>query len=223
MSSTISSFLTGLIIVLILHYSIKHYLLYLQSNKNSTKRVRFNLNPTIRYIKNNKQSRKNNNLFDISKKTVKTVESENTSEEIANKTDLKSELLNYVKTYNPSSNNKELEVLLEQENNYSETKLNNNSEDNLSSFFQINNNDTYQFVEAPTCQDDQILDELPTKIDSFSKEPIFTEENGSENTLSKDRWKYANEKVMNGGKDINNIHAYDNFNMSDNFAQFDAS
>ena len=64
------------------------------------------------------------------------------------------------------------------------------------------------------------MDELPVKLDIFSKDPVFKEEVGSENTLSKDRWKYANEKIINGGIENGDVKAYDNFNMSDNFAMF---
>lgn len=206
MSQSIIPFFTGMISILIIHFCIKHYLLYLPNTVliNSPKRVRFNERPDIRLI--------DNILTREEVSEEEQIENNNENENgnlIRKSANLKSELLQFVKDYEKTNDNNDT-ILLDGDN----------EDDDLSKFFQINNNDTYDFKGALTCQDDQILDELPQKLDKFSKEPVFTEEEASEPVLSKERWKYANENTMNGGEQGDNIKAFDNFNMNDNFAMF---
>ncbi len=212
MSSTISPFFTGMVIVLIIHFTIKHYLLYIP-NTPKRKRVRFNNTPEIKEIPNvpshssdsylkPMDTRLNNDKHDLEKP----------EQPIS----IKSELLQYVKDYGKNSKSSEDSISYEEDS----LLTNEEEDDDLSRYFQITNNDNYVFTETPTSKDDEVLDELPVELDKFSKDPAFTEEIGSENTLSKDRWKYANEKIINGGCQGGDVKAYDNFNMSDNFAMF---
>ena len=214
MSSTVSPFFTGMVIVLIIHFSIKHYLLYIP-NQRKIKRVRFNTIPEINEIPNI-TSRDQGYLKSIDTRFSEDSEITKKPEDTIN---VKSELLQYVKDYGENSSSEQNNLIYESDG---EDNINVGEDDNddLSKYFQIANNDNYVFTETPTSKDDEVLDELPIKLDVFSKDPVFKEEVGSENTLSKDRWKYANEKTINGGIENGDVKAYDNFNMSDNFAMF---
>ncbi len=233
MLSIISFFITALIVVLIIHFLIKHYLLYLPSSSDSSKkRVRFNLTPEVNNYQEEEQIRqetedylKPRNTRFLDTEEMEEMQEMEEMEEMAEMEEaakcykegnnVKSELLQFVKDYDKKHSYQNAENSGGQE----ECDHDERDDDDLSQFFQINNNDKYAFTATPTCQNDEVLDELPAKLDNFSKDPAFSEETGSENVLSKDRWKYANEKVMNGGQK-DGIQAYDNFNMTENFAVF---
>ena len=226
MFSILSFFITALIVVLIIHFLIKHYLLYLPSpNQNQTtssrkKQVRFNLQPEINNYQEEEQIRLDTDQYlrPINSRHLE-MEEEETSDELLTGSEIdysketknvKSELLQFVKDYDKTSHIPCQPL---------GCQPNHNDGDDLSQFFQISNNHKYLFTEAPTCQNDQVLDELPAKLDKFSKDPVFSEETSTELVLTKDRWKYANEKIMNGGEK-DGIQAYDNFNSGENFAMF---
>ena len=84
----------------------------------------------------------------------------------------------------------------------------------------MDNEQKYVFEETPTKLIDRNMSELPSELDEFSKEAVFTEDNADTCSLSRDQWKYANERTMNGGPVLDGVQGFDNFLKNDNFAVF---
>ena len=219
------SFITGMVIVLILHFIIKHCLLW----KNN-KRVRFNLNNELNDY--SKQNMGNSYQIDSSDNRLdENISDENIFDE--NISDENDDLTTYIKhVVNDKKQNNNLNVkdeLLKYVNNYTISSDDSNECDyeltdeikgeDLSHFFQINNKDEYTFNETPTNEALQ-MNKLPTKIDIFSKEPIHTDDANNETFIQQDKWKYMKESPMNGGDVMINIKGYDSLGNSDTFATF---
>lgn len=109
MYSAFSSFFIAIIIILIIHFLIKHYLLYLP--KISSKKVRFNPNLEIKYFSDESESESESVNENKNKNIIPKSKNKKVSNKSNDSVKLKSELLQYVKSYEKSVNNKEEPIL----------------------------------------------------------------------------------------------------------------
>jgi hypothetical protein len=199
MLSGFRTFFFAIITVLIIHFMIKHYLLY------SFPLV--SISPPVSHVPKLRTDR-----TDRSSKSVRfsdQVEILNEAE-IPKEIDLKSELLNYVQQYQETPDSKPSDSVssVADMDNY----------DELSKFFDISNDDNYIFEETPTTERDLGLESVTMTTDKFSKNTVDINQAASENTISKNQWGYSNERVMNGATMFGDVMGFDSYNMDDNFA-----
>ena len=204
MISGLRTFFFAMVVILIIHFMIQHYLLYMipqtpsvgKKGRRRQRSVRFS--EEIQVLGNNGE--------DSSPKASSQVTVEAEPKEI----DLKSELLNYVQQYQETAQPEDSTV----DGNDSEM----DEYDELSQFFALSNNDKYVFQETPTSEDDLRMDALPLETDKFSKDALETTDCANEKTLSKNQWSYSNERVMNGANMFGEVTGFDSYNMGENFA-----
>jgi hypothetical protein len=199
--STFQSFFLGLVMVLILHFAIKHYLLYLPPKRHSSK--------TVKKDRNDKKVRfhEEHTVHEL------TDNDDNEDKQDTQSIDLKHELLKYAQQFSTSTESEDPFSELDNIDETSET-------DGLSKYFQVDQEQKYVFEETPTDIGDRKLSELPAEVDEFSKEAVFTEENADTCSLSRDQWKYANERSLNGGSILDGVKGFDSYLKNDNFAVF---
>lgn len=196
MLSGIRTFFFAIITVLIIHFMIKHYLLYsfpLASIPPLAPHV-----PQLHTGRSSKSVRFSDQVEIL------------TESEIPKEIDLKSELLNYVQQYQETPDSKL------SDSGYSIADMDNYDE--LSKFFDISNDDNYIFEETPTTERDLGLESVTMTTDQFSKNTVDINQAASENTISKNQWGYSNERVMNGATMFGDVMGFDSYNMDDNFA-----
>ena len=192
--STFQSFFLGLVMVLILHFAIKHYLLYIPKRYSATtpknsKKVRFQENTTV------------HEPTDI-------IDKQDTDS-----LDIKQELLKYAQQFGTSTESEDPFSELDNLEGSSDT-------DGLSKYFQVDQEQKYVFEETPTDRGDRKMNELPAEVDEFSKEAVFTEDNADNCSLTREQWKYANERSINGGPILDGVQGFDSYLKNDNFAVF---
>lgn len=204
MISGLRTFFFAMVVILIIHFMIQHYLLYMIPRTSSTGKKGSRRHRSVRFSEEIQVL--GNDGEDPPSKAIDPVTVEAEPKEI----DLKSELLNYVQQYQETAQPEDSTV----DGNDSEM----DEYDELSQFFALSNNDKYVFQETPTSEDDLQMDALPLETDKFSKDALETTDCANEKALSKNQWSYSNERVMNGANMFGGVTGFDSYNMGENFA-----